>query len=253
MIFSCRFWSASGIILICALVWGLTTIQEKVGALGIFIMSNIRSNGLMCFLAPFIPPLAFSPVKSDDMRTETLKMMIKENSLKKYFLSKSISSMIAGSGVFLSAFLIILAGCFIINSSNAVGSYNPIGLFKEIYYSSPLLYIILFILHTMLFGALYAMFGMGTAIITKSDAMALVFPGIMYNCAQLVGMIFDQTIIYKIGYLFPFLTYEFGSIGMPLWRKLLDLSLVLIASILLIVIGYIKIKKAYKEQRGTVV
>lgn len=243
---SFRFWAAVGIIVVSTIInilsnmWG----QGKISVGDLFIIGNISSNPIMCFFAAFIPAIAFGPVVIDDIKSGAYDTTTHKIGLKKYIGGRIVSSVIAGCSVFLIAFLIILAGCFLFGSQSTYSSYSPLGLFKDVYYFSVNMYILLFILHSMLFGAVYALLGMGIAITTRSDSMSLVLPGIIYNCSNLVGMIFENTPINIVDKIIPVLTYEFGSLDTPLWRNMLDLGEILVISIILILIGYRRLERS---------
>lgn len=224
--------------------------SQKINGSNLFIFGNIQSSPIMTFIAPFLPALALNPLINDDLSNSSHLHILKRKNLQKYLSGRAVSLMIAGGGIFIIAFVIILLGCLVFGSSDNIPIYRPLGLFKEVYYSSELLYIILFILHAALFGAIYAFFGMGIALITRSESMALVFPGIFYHCVRFVAMIFDKTIISWIGILFPTLTYEFGSLDAPLWGNVLDMGIMLVLSVILITIGYKKLIKGINTKNS---
>lgn len=239
------FWISVGIIVISTIInvltlFGISNVDKSMGALSLFILGNTQGNPMMAYISPFIPALAFTPVIIKDLQSND---QVVGRDLKKNISGHAISSAIAGGAVFITAFLIILIGCFIYNPSNNMGSYSPLGLFKETYYSSVILYIVLFILHSVIFGAIFALFSMGIALVTKGSTMAMVFPGIVYNCMQVVAAFFRSTIISPVSLVIPYLPYEFGSIDAPLWKNLSGLGIYLIASVILIIYGYIKLKK----------
>lgn len=241
MVCSLRFWAMIGIVVVTTIISRFPfSINTSLGVFDLFIQKNIVDNSIMRFLAPFIPALAFGPIILDDLQNKTFKKV----SLKKYVMGKAVFSVIAGGGVFLLSFLIILGICFICSPLDVMSNYTPMGLFKSVYYYSVPLYILLFILHSMLFGMEYTLFGMGIELTSHDSSMALVLPGIVYNCARLLGTFFYNTALPWLRYLFPFLTYEFGSLDISLWRSSLDMGIMLIASAGLIAWGSYKLKKS---------
>ena len=238
---SVRFWIAAGAIILSAII-NLSQVQwydpsVKFGVFGLFIYGNIDYNPLMSYIAPFIPALASSRINV--LPTENIS---ERNDFKNHVLGHSISSMIVGGSVFLFSFLIIFLGCFVIDPS-PVTTFEPFGLFKEVFYISMPVYILLFVVHSTIFGAIYALFGTGITLITKSNAMGLVMPGVIYHSIYYIGTFFSQTFLSWITILFPVIPFNFGGLDVPLWKNSLDLGLSLIASITISVIGYSKIKK----------
>lgn len=217
--------------------------SEKFGAYGLFIFGCIQYNPLMSYLVPFVPAIAFSTIS-----ILPFKSAVKPNKkvyFKKYIFSHSISAMISGGGIFLFSFLIILAGCFVFDPSIAITYYEPLGLFKDVYFTSVPIYILLFVFHSVLFGAIYALFGVGITLTTKSNAIGLVFPGVLYHVIYYIGIIFSQTIISGITIVFPVLPFNFGGLDVPLWKNSIDMGLIIIVSVIMIITGYIKLIKGF--------
>lgn len=240
IITSFRFWVSVGVIVLSTIII-LTTYgpsSASAGGVNLFILGNIQSNPIMTFVAPFIPAYIIIPIIFNGLCNNGLY----HDSGKK--LSKHvISCTIAGGLVFLLAFLIILVGCFIYNPSDGTIDYYPLGLFKETYYYSNTLYVALFILHSAIFGAIFTLFSVGIALTSKNKSMALVLPGIIYNCSHLVAGLIGKTIISSISAIVPYLTYEFGSLDLPLWKNLSDFCIYFFLSIALTFYGYLKLKK----------
>lgn len=239
------FWIAISIIIVSAIINIVQTQwydkSDKFGAYGLFIFGCVQYNPLISYLAPFVSAIAFSAVTIIPQNGS-----IELTDLKKHVMGHSISSMIAGGCIFLFSFLIILAGCFIYDPSTTITYYEPLGLFKEVYYASVPLYILLFFIHSIIFGAVYALFGVGITLTAKSDAMGLVFPGVFYHIIYYIGTFFSQTIISWITVLFPVMPFNFGGLDVPLWKNALDLGVIFIISIVMILTGYRKLRKTHK-------
>lgn len=241
IIISGGFWTSVSFVVISVIINLLRfEASEKLGVYGLFIFGSVSYNPLLSYIAPFIPAIAFSAItifSNEDIADRS-------TTLKKYILGRSISSMIAGGSVFLFAFMIILLGCFVCDSSTDIIYYEPLGLFKEVYFISIPIYILLFIAHSALFGALYALFGVGTTLVTKSDSMGLVLPGIIYHSVYYIGTFISQTILSFTTIIFPVMPFNFAGLDVPIWKNTLDLGMIIIVSVFMIIIGYIKLKKA---------
>ena len=99
------------------------------------------------------------------------------------------------------------------------------------------------------FGAIYSLFGMGIALITNNESMSLVLPGVLYHSLRFIAVFFEQTTFLSwLAVLFPTLVFEFGAIDMPMWKNALDLSIIFLASVLLIIYGYNKRKRFIKTE-----
>ena len=238
-----RFWIASGIIVVSTIVILISSAisyqEEMGGAFGLFIMGNVRGNAIMSYLAPYIPALVMSSLIIDKSKTENHKAI--RISLKKFITARCVSSFMIGASVFIVSFLVIMIGCFIVDPTIRTLDYKPFGLFAEAYYASVPMYILLFILYTAIFGALYALFSMGISLHTKNNSMKMVLPGIIYHCVVFIMPFFFNTPYYYS----PVLRYEFGSLEMPFHNRVFGIFSILLASLILIVIGYIRIKKAF--------
>ncbi len=241
-----RFWISAGLIIICTAINLLASsaydLNKRVGWIGLFIFGNIIGNPMIYLLEPFIPAFIFAPLFMEDIKSGAYKDVSKKTGLKKYLAARSVSSLIAGSGIFIISLLIILAGCFFCDPTVQTIEYMPIGLFKEVYYSSALLYIILFILYTALCGALFCFLSFGIGLASNSSSMSLVLPGIIGSCSYLMLNLFNNPVLSWMQVLLPYLVYAF-DVGTPPLNRMAKLCFILFASLILVAAGYHKLKK----------
>jgi len=246
---SWRFWAMVGIMLASTAITLITTpsftyVPRPYGWINLFVCGNITDGALAPFLAPFIPALIVGPLAAAGREREAAEAAQGDTGLKKYIAARSVSSFVAGSGVFVVSFLIILAACLIIDPTNkTVIDEIPYGPFKELRYANTPLYITLFILHTALFGGIYALLSVGIGLKAKSAAMALVLPAVIYFGSGSLYILIKNTIFSWLTNILPYVTYDFGAGDTPLWKKLLELGSIFMLSVILIISGYFKLKK----------
>lgn len=246
---SIRFWSAAAIIVICTVINLLSAVNysKPVGAAGLFIYGNIIGNPMMYFLAPFIPAFIFGPLALGDINKGINKDMQEMTSLKKHLAARSISSFVAGAGIFIISFIIILGGCFIVDPAIRPIDFEPSGLFSEVYYDSSLLYILSFILYTAVFGGIFSFLSFGVGLATKSLSMAMTLPGIIYHGSIMLWYLADNPVLSWIHRLLPSYTYVImvSETPDPWVDKAVKLAAVLVASSVLAIVGYSRIKKTF--------
>lgn len=197
---------------------------------------------MIYFLAPFIPAFIFAPLFMGDIKSGAYKAVSIKTGLKKYLAARSVSSLIVGSGIFIVSMLIILAGCYFCDPAVRDIEYAPMGLFQGVYYSSPFLYIVLYILYTALCGALFCFFSVGIGIASNSSSMALALPGIVSSCSYLIWVLLDNPVLSWMQILLPYLVFAF-DIGTPLPNRIAKLCFILLTSLILVAAGYCKLKK----------
>lgn len=249
ILFSKRFWIAVGLIVVCSAINTISIFlfQEDVsgGFLGIFIYGNIRGNAMMNFLAPFIPAFVFGPLVVGVMQTGACKEQWQKTGIKKSLTAHSISSIISGAAIFIVAYVIVLAGCFICDPTIQETEYIATGLFAGVYDASIPMYIVLFILYSSLFGAVYSFFSMGIGLTTHSPSMAMVLPGIVYQASYTIWAFIDNPILSWVDLLLPSFSYEFNVVktASPILGKVAGLGLVILASVVMVIAGYKKLKR----------
>lgn len=220
-------------------LFGLNNL-EKVGTLNIFIFSNIVSNVVMSILAPLVAALGFSLSTFDDIKTGFMNNVIINTNPKKYLFARIISTAFSGAIVFLISYVLFFLVSYIIDCSASVRVGFRFGLFLKIYDKSLFLYCIVFILHSMLFGSIFSLFGMGIALNVRNKNMVLILPLICYYLPSYIVSIFPQKVVQILTYFIPFLTFEISTLDIELYKHFSQLGFVLLIALLLIFIGYTK-------------
>lgn len=248
IIHSKRFWIAVGLILMSSLINSMSTFlfEEDVpgGYIGIFLYGNIRGNPMMNFLAPFIPAFVFGPLAVAAMDTD-LELRQKAG-IKKNLAAHSVSSVLTGAGVFIIAYAIVLVGCFIFDPTIQETKYIATGLFADVYNTSIPMYIVLYILYSSLFGAVYSFFSLGIGLATRSHSMAMVLPGLIYYASYILWGFVDNPFLSWVNLLLPSFTYEFNVVkdASPILGKVAGLGCVILASVVMVVVAHKKLKRA---------
>lgn len=241
-----RFWIVAGIFIISAIINLVEMVlggwEESAGMFGLFIYGNIYT-GLVGFLSPFIPAFLLVPLFFGDMKMSAFKAQ--SLSLKKYIATRSISACIVSGSVFIVSYLIVFLGCVIVDPSIQMIEFQAFGLFEKAYYTSVPLYMLLFILYSAFFGALYGLLSMGIGMATKSTTMAMIIPGIIYSLASVVTAFFSNT-VYTYAYI---MRYEI-LIGMPLFNRIFGSSVILLIAVVMTIIGYFRLKKEVPLDNG---
>lgn len=241
-----RFWIASAIIISLAFINAISQLlfQEigNVGALGLFIFGNIYLFPLFNYVAPFIPALVFSPLFVGDIKTGAYRKAVEKIGLKKYLTARSVTALISGAGIFIVSHLIMLIVCFAVNPSLKASSVALFGMLSEVFYTSAPLYILIFVGYTALFGALFSFLSIGVGLVTKSYAWALVLPGILDFCATYLWPYFNNPFFSWVIKMLPSFLYNFDY-PTDMWQRIFQMGGLLLLCVILVVIGYFKLKK----------
>ena len=253
VILSKRFWIAVGLIVVSSLfnTMSIFLFDQDVpsGFLEIFIYGNIMGVPMMNFLAPFIPAFVFGPLIVGHMQTDAGRELWHKTGIKKSLAAHSVSSAITGAGIFIVANAIVLAGCYIYDPTISEVDYIAAGLFAEVFSASVPMYIVLYVLHGAFFGAVYAFFSMGIGLATKSYSMAMVLPGVIYQASLMIWVFLDNPILSWIELLLPSFSFDFESVksAFPILGKVAGFGCVILASAVLVIAAYRKMKRAPGE------
>ena len=242
-----RLWIAVGLIVLSSAI-NLTTIflfeQDKpAGFLGVFIFADIRGNPMMNFLAPFIPAFVFGPLAAKELHKELA--LEQKTQIKRSLAAHSVSSVISGAAISIIAYIIVLIGCFIFDPTIQDIDYTAAGLFADVFSTCVPLYIVLFILYSALFGAVYSFFSLGIGLITRSLSMAMVLPGLIYQASHLIYGFVNNHVLSWIDLLLPSFTYQFNVVktASPILGKVAGIGCIVIASIIMVAATYKKLKR----------
>lgn len=175
------------------------------------------------------------------------KEAIQELWKNKKIKSHLFVNMIIGGSVFLFSYLLIffIGLIFYIDST---GIMQPgYGLFRQLYQDAPVGYILVYILHSFICGALYALFGASIKVfIIKPESLALFIPLVFYSCLTRLGWLFPF-LNGVLSYVAPLFTFDVTVYDVSPLRRIAELSFVLVISITLLVISYYRNTKQIKE------
>lgn len=217
----------------------------RIGGCEFFIAASMYGNILLRISAPVIAVFVCmdrnSLFKKDK---ETIQELWKNKKMKFHLL---INVIIGGSVFLFSYILIFIFG--IILFSVSTGTMQPeYGLFRQLYQETPAGYILLYILHSFICGALYALFGASIKIITiKPTCLVLFIPLVFYSCAARLGWLFPF-LNGVISFVAPLFTFDITVYDISPTRRIAELSAVLIISIILIIISYYRSVKYSKQE-----
>ncbi|WP_264448666.1 hypothetical protein [Bacillus cereus] len=131
-------------------------------------------------LLPVIASLPFSTSYNSDKSDGFKSFISKEISLFSYSFTKYIVTFFCGGFLYTLPFILSLLLCklTIPNGDPTVGTsmINGNGMFAELYFSSPITYIHLYIGINFLFAGLMALLGLAASTWSQKDYMALLFP-----------------------------------------------------------------------------
>ncbi|MGG0760887.1 hypothetical protein [Bacillus paramycoides] len=131
-------------------------------------------------LMPVIASLPFSTSYNSD-KSDGFKVFIsKDVSIFSYSFTKYIATFFCGGFLYTLPFILSLLFCKLTipngEPTAGTGMINDNGMFAELYYSSPLTYISIYIGINFLFAGLMALLGLAASTWSQKDYMAILFP-----------------------------------------------------------------------------
>ena len=214
----------------------------NIGSSEFFIAGTMYSNTLLQISAPIISIFVC-------MNRNSLFMNDKEDINRvwrcKEMRAHILSITIIGGSIFLLSFLFIfLLGVTIFPPST--GSMQPYyGLFKEIYSTSPISYVFVYIAHSFICGAVFSLFGISIKLLTvKPNNLALFIPLIYYACFERIGALFPiKDLVFFVA---PLFTFDISLFDISLVKRGVEIFFVLATSLVLIISSYWKNVKKIK-------
>lgn len=211
------------------LIWG-----ESIGFENMFYSVVMTFNTFVFIFAPIIPLITIVTFESDIVNFNGKKI--------KFILQEFLKSIRGGLVFFLGELFMLLI--FVIFYPNSSPRLQVMGLFSSLYSISPILYICAYIVHSFVFGWIFAFFGRAILLITQNIYNTLIIGFIVYrfqnflppNWAGLINLL-------------PFYPYEFSSLSLNIGKNIYDLALILIASIFLIARYFSKIEKLRSQMK----
>lgn len=242
-----EYWFGFFIIIVSCIVTSINNLSptgifcgKKIGSSEFFISAIMYSNTLLYMFAPVLAIFVCINQNSIFLKNrEQINLIWGKNEIKAHFLT----SITIGSSVFILSYLVIyLAGLIIFSFST--GSIKPqIGLFNQIYESSPSGYVFLFILYSGICGALFSFFGTSLKIaLYKSVNYVMFITLVFYTCFDRLRLLFPLgDLLYFIS---PFYTFQITTFDISLLKRCVGIAFILVLSAILIIISRSKGKKA---------
>jgi hypothetical protein len=215
----------------------------KIGSAEFFISATMYRNILLQMSAPVIAIFVCMNRGSIFMcDSDAIGSVWKTRKMNASLLANAT----IGGSVFLLSFLFLLLSAVIIFPSPTGSISADYGLFKELYPVSPIGYILAYILHSFVCGAVYALFGASLKVlIVKPVNLVLFIPLVFYSCFTRIGWLFPF-LNEVISFASPLYTFDIATYDVPLLKRITELAVVLAISFILIVISYKKYAKANK-------
>lgn len=208
------------------------------GTLNVFLFSVQFGRNILSYTLPFIAVLPYSLSIWYDIRTGYVKQAIIRLGDKDYIVSKIIVSTILCATLVLicNAAILLLSFCVSPMPSYRIYSLDPNSVFGRQYEMSMILFVLLYMINTIVFCSLYSLFGLSIAPIIKNKYISITIPAIFY----IVGTLNHGSLL-GINIL-PFSTFILHSTTLSGLIK--DYSVLLGLSAVLFLIGIKKWKKA---------
>lgn len=229
-------------------IWFLDN-TKQIGALNLFIFSNVVDNQYVPMLTPFLSIFCFVLVFFDDLHGKYYYQYITKMKLRHYFHLLIGYSSITGGLFFLFSQISMMLVFALIDqhASPMIISPSMMGYFSPLYARSMLLYIIAFMIHSFCIGFIFAFWGCGMVLCIPNKLtiylISICLSYFSYNCVILFEGIFpDKNNFFR--YLFPTYLFEIRNNLASLAQHLSQLLVMLAISLLLIIIGFRRIRDA---------
>jgi hypothetical protein len=197
------------------------------GANNLFVFCTV-SNSFIEVLVPIIPSLII--IGGTNIIDNTIIEKYKNHT---GFL-KYLYIIIAGGSVFIISSIIIFVVFLIISPSIKESTNDVIGLFSHFYNSSNLLYIILYLAHSFVFGGVFALFCYSIYNFSKNKFYTIILPLLFYRASTYVPIIQNSNINAYLSIVIPLFPYEIIGFEDSVWVNTWQLALILLASLLIL-------------------
>lgn len=146
-----------------------------------FLGFGYGSFPLFTMLAPVICSLAAANTYVGDIKNNMLSQILLRSGRRKYILFKIITTGVLGASVmFLSTLLLLFVNFLFFPDLNPTYLGVISGPFSSVYEQNQLIYIIVLIINSTIFGFIYSNIGLATVIFFKKQYFAVVGPVIVY-------------------------------------------------------------------------
>lgn len=203
------------------------------GYIDVYCLILICGNFFTHLLAPL------SPILTNISSYKKIKESLVNK--EKWKVSVLINGFITGLAIVVIQFIILLIVMLIFPSSTI--TIDITGMFSEVAYTSPSLYILIYFLNSFMVFTLYSWIGFGIYIISDSIYLTLLFMIILYQGNRFVAILYDVSIFSQGINAFPFFVFEVGTIYYTIEKRIGDFIILFLLSVFFIIIGQRIVKK----------
>lgn len=217
---------------------------ENIGAINLFLFSNVINSLVLVILAPLVAVLPFCDTLLDDYKSGFVKSIVTKISASKYYFYQIFYSCIIGGTVFCITFFMELGLFALLDQSASVMISPPNGIFANIYAQSMFEFCITFIINSYIFGFVFALFGCGIAMNVRNKIYIYVIPvGLYYISSTLYQFLPERFLPDFLYFIIPYHTFGIYESLVPGYQFIAQYIILTLFSLLLITMG-IKRKKA---------
>lgn len=212
----------------------------QIGALNLFIYSNIVENGYMSILAPILPVFSTSSLIFDDIRNGFYRNLANIKNSLRYFLSGIVSSSLMGGSLYVVTYLIMMLFYIIVDPRPSPFIEFRSGVFWEIYMESMLKYVFVFLINSFIFGTAYSFLGCGLMLIMKNKYTAIGIVMLLYLIPIYFINLLPNRLAIALQWIIPTLTFEISTYNLPIIMHITQLLTIIAISTIIVWISYRK-------------
>lgn len=210
---------------------------SELGSMTAFIHATAFAPGSIFQLcAPLLCIMPYALSHLDNMKSRYINNILVRTKCSTYYIQKFISTCTIGAIYYVFTYLIIIVLCCIISPCPSVRIVlTPITPFVVTYQKSLAKFILVYMVHSMVFGATFNAFALGASSVFQNRYVSLAVPYVLYHTAMLIAWLFPKTMVYDV---VQFIPYESFNIQVEhLWTIVYRHSVVLILGICLYLVG----------------
>lgn len=210
---------------------------NELGSMTAFIHATAFAPGSIFQLcAPLLCIMPYALSHLENVKSRYINNILVRTKCSTYYIQKFLSTCTVGALYFMFTYLIIIVLCCIISPSPSVRIVlSPITPFVGIYQRSLAKFMIVYMIHGMVFGATFNAFALGTSSVVQNKYVGLALPYVLYHTAMLIAWLFPKTMVYDI---VQFVPYESLNIQVERFETIVYRhSIVLILGICLYLLG----------------
>lgn len=164
-----------------------------------FILFNLTPlSNILILIFPLLSCISYSDSYLEDVQSGVIKFIYTRQSKVKYLISKFLSNFIV-AGVSIAVplminFIIIILLYPSIPPHPVLGKVTIMdgGLFPDLYYSKPIVYIFMWIVIYFLYAGAFASIGLSLGVIIKNKYITIILPFIVYMVVEIIVELIDK-------------------------------------------------------------